>query len=105
MAKRPGYLQYANDETPPPLSTAILAFQHSAIVLINLVYVVIIAKALNLSGVDQFAMLSTTLLVAGLPEELAELLVALRILSVGLAILGALKRVVIGEDEGTLVHL
>lgn len=66
MAKRPSYLQYANDETPPPLSTAILAFQHSAIVLINLVYVVIITKALNLSASDQFAMLSTTLLVCGL---------------------------------------
>jgi len=66
MAKRPSNLQYANDETPPPLSIAILAFQHSAIVLINLVYVVIITKSLNLSGADQFAMLSTTLLVAGL---------------------------------------
>ncbi|PZF78377.1 hypothetical protein DK847_00710 [Aestuariivirga litoralis] len=66
MAKRPSYLQFANDETPPPLSTAILAFQHSAIVLINLVYVVIITKALNLSAADQFAMLSTTLLVCGL---------------------------------------
>lgn len=66
MAKRPSYLQFANDETPPPLSTAILAFQHSAIVLINLVYVVIIAKGLNLSAADQFAMLSTTLLVCGL---------------------------------------
>lgn len=66
MAKRPTYLQFANDETPPPLSTAILAFQHSAIVLINLVYVVIITKALNLSAADQFAMLSTTLLVCGL---------------------------------------
>ena len=48
MAKRPRDLQYANDETPPPLSTAILAFQHSAIILINLVYVVIITKSLNL---------------------------------------------------------
>lgn len=66
MAKRPSYLQFANDETPPPLSTAILAIQHSAIVLINLVYVVIITKALNLSASDQFAMLSTTLLVCGL---------------------------------------
>ena len=66
MAKRPSNLQYANDETPPPLSIAILAFQHSAIVLINLVYVVIITKALNLSAADQFAMLSTTLLVLGL---------------------------------------
>ena len=26
MAKRPTFLQFANDETPPPLSTAILAF-------------------------------------------------------------------------------
>jgi len=66
MAKRPTFLQFANDETPPPLSTAILAFQHSAIVLINLVYVVIITKALNMSAADQFAMLSTTLLVCGL---------------------------------------
>lgn len=66
MAKRPSYLQYASDETPPPLSIAILAFQHSAIVLINLVYVVIITKSLNLSASDQFAMLSTTLLAAGL---------------------------------------
>lgn len=66
MAKRPSNLQYANDETPPPLSIAILAFQHSAIVLINLVYVVIITKSLSLSGADQFAMLSTTLLAAGL---------------------------------------
>lgn len=66
MAKRPAYLQFANDETPPPLSIAILAFQHSAIVLINLVYVVIITKALNLSAADQFALLSTTLLVCGL---------------------------------------
>ncbi len=65
MAKRPTYLQFANDETPPPLSTAILAFQHSAIVLINLVYVVIITKGLNLSAADQFAMLSTTLLACG----------------------------------------
>lgn len=70
MAKRPSYLQYANDETPPPLSIAVLAFQHSAIVLINLVYVVIIAKSLNLSGADQFAMLSTTLLVCGLVTAL-----------------------------------
>ena len=66
MAKRPGNLQYANDEVPPPLSIGILAFQHSAIVLINLVYVVIITKALNLSAADQFAMLSTTLLVLGI---------------------------------------
>lgn len=70
MAKRPSNLQYANDETPPPLSIAVLAFQHSAIVLINLVYVVIIAKSLNLSGADQFAMLSTTLLVCGLVTAL-----------------------------------
>lgn len=70
MAKRPSYLQYANDETPPPLSIAVLAFQHSAIVLINLVYVVIIAKSLNLSATDQFAMLSTTLLVCGLVTAL-----------------------------------
>ena len=70
MAKRPSYLQFANDETPPPLSIAVLAFQHSAIVLINLVYVVIITKSLNLSGADQFAMLSTTLLVCGLTTAL-----------------------------------
>jgi xanthine permease XanP len=70
MARRPSYLQYANDETPPPLSTAILAVQHSAIVVINLVYVVIITKSLNLSAEDQFAMLSTTLLVAGLGTAL-----------------------------------
>jgi len=70
MAKRPRDLQYANDETPPPLSTAILAFQHSAIILINLVYVVIITKSLNLSAADQFAMLSTTLLVCGLVTAL-----------------------------------
>ena len=70
MAKRPTYLQYANDEVPPPLSIAILAFQHSAIVLINLVYVVIITKSLNLSASDQFAMLSTTLLVCGIATAL-----------------------------------
>ena len=70
MAKRPGNLQYANDEVPPPLSIGILAFQHSAIVLINLVYVVIITKALNLSAADQFAMLSTTLLVLGIGTAL-----------------------------------
>ncbi|WP_421694262.1 solute carrier family 23 protein [Aestuariivirga sp.] len=65
MAKRPSFLLYSNSEVPPPLSIAILAVQHSAIVLINLVYVVIMAKSLNLSAVDQFAMLSTTLLVCG----------------------------------------
>lgn len=70
MAKRPSYLLYANDETPPPLSIGILAFQHSAIVLINLVYVVIITKSLNLSAADQFAVLSTTLLIAGLATAL-----------------------------------
>ncbi len=70
MAKRPSYLQYASDETPPPLSIAILAFQHSAIVLINLVYVVIITKTLNLSAQDQFAVLSTTLLVVGIGTAL-----------------------------------
>jgi len=70
MAKRPSYLQYANNEVPPPLSIAILAFQHSAIVLINLVYVVIIAKSLNLSAADQFAMLSTSLLVIGVATAL-----------------------------------
>ena len=66
MAKRPSYLQYANDETPPPLSIGILAVQHSAIVTISLVYVIIITKSLNLSAADQFAMLSTTLLIVGL---------------------------------------
>jgi len=70
MAKRPSYLQYASDETPPPLSIGILAVQHSAIVIINLVYVVIITKSLNLSVEDQFAMLSTTLLVVGLGTAL-----------------------------------
>ena len=70
MAKRPDNLQYANDETPPPLSIGILAFQHSAIVLINLFYVVIITKSLNLSAADQFAMLSTTLLVLGIGTAL-----------------------------------
>ena len=70
MAKRPSYLQYANNEVPPPLSIAILAVQHSAIVLINLVYVVIITKMLNLSAADQFAVLSTTLLVVGIGTAL-----------------------------------
>lgn len=70
MAKRPTNLQFANDEVPPPLSIAVLAFQHSAIILINLVYVVIITKALNFSAADQFAMLSTTLLACGLTTAL-----------------------------------
>ncbi len=68
--KRPGHLQYANGETPPPLPVLILALQHSAIVLINLVYVVIIAKSLKLSADEQFAMLSTTLMVCGLATAL-----------------------------------
>ena len=47
MARRPSYLQYSNSEIPSPLSIAIVAVQHSAIVLINLVYVVVITKMLN----------------------------------------------------------
>lgn len=70
MAKRPSFLVYGNNETPPPLSIAVLAFQHSALVLINLVYVVIITKALNLSAADQFSVLSATLLAAGLATAL-----------------------------------
>lgn len=65
MPIRPRNLQFGNNETPPPLSVAVLAAQHAAVVLINLVYLVIIAKALDLSLEDEFAFLSTTLLVCG----------------------------------------
>lgn len=65
MSIRPRNLQFANSETPPPLSVVVLAAQHAAVVLINLVYLVIIAKALSLSLEDEFALLSTTLLVCG----------------------------------------
>ena len=62
---RPTNLQFANNEKPPPLSIAVLASQHAAVVLINLVYLVIITKAMSLSGENEFAFLSTTLLVCG----------------------------------------
>jgi len=68
--KRPTNLQYANDEVPPPLTVGILAVQHSAIVLIHLVYVVIISKSLGLSAQAQFAMLSSTLMVSGVATAL-----------------------------------
>lgn len=70
MAKRPSNLQYSNTEVPPPFTTAVLALQHSAIVLINLVYVVIITKSLNLSAAEQFSVLSATLLAGGLATTL-----------------------------------
>lgn len=66
MPTRPTNLLFANDETPPPFSIGVLALQHAAVVLINLVYLVIIAKALSLSNEDEFAFLSTTLLVCGI---------------------------------------
>lgn len=66
MVDRPSDLQYANSERPPALSTAVLAVQHSAIVLINLLYVVIITKSLNISVSAEFAVISTTLLVCGI---------------------------------------
>lgn len=66
MPKRPSNIQFANAEMPPAASIGILAVQHSAIVLINLVYIVIITKALKLDGASQLAVMSTTLLVAGL---------------------------------------
>ena len=52
------------------MSVAVLALQHSAIVLINLVYVVIIAKALSLPAAAQLAVISTTLLVCGIGTAL-----------------------------------
>lgn len=65
MAKRPSSLIYANTETPPLAGVALLAFQHSAIVLVNLVYAVIISKAIGLSSAEQLSLISTTLLVCG----------------------------------------
>lgn len=66
MATRPANLQFANQEKPPPLSVTVLASQHAAVVLINLVYLVIITKAMSLSGENEFAFLSTTLLICGI---------------------------------------
>lgn len=66
MPKRPTNLLFANAELPPLPSIAILAFQHSAIVLINLVYIVIITKALGLNNTEQLGVISTTLLICGL---------------------------------------
>ena len=65
MARKPSYLQFGNNEIPPPFSLAVLSFQHAAIVLINLVYVLIITKALNISGNAQLAIMAITLLAAG----------------------------------------
>jgi xanthine permease XanP len=65
MPKRPSNLIYANTETPPLAGVALLAFQHSAIVLVNLVYAVIISKAIGLSSAEQLSLISTTLLVCG----------------------------------------
>ena len=70
MANHSSNIQFSNEEIPPKLSVAVLAMQHSAIVLINLVYVVIIAKALNLAPAGQLAMISTTLLVCGVGTAL-----------------------------------
>jgi hypothetical protein len=58
MPKRPTNLLFANAELPPLPSIAILAFQHSAIVLINLVYIVIATKALGLNNVEQLGVIS-----------------------------------------------
>lgn len=66
MPKRPTNLIFANDEVPPVPSIAVLAIQHSAIILINLVYIVIITKALGLNGTEQLGVISTTLLICGL---------------------------------------
>jgi len=66
VATRPANLQFANQEKPPLLSVAVLASQHAAVVLINLVYLVIITKAMSLSPENEFAFLSTTLLVCGI---------------------------------------
>ena len=66
MATRPANLQFANQEKPPLLSVAVLASQHAAVVLINLVYLVIITKAMSLSAENEFAFLSTTMLVCGI---------------------------------------
>ena len=70
MPKRPSSLQYSNTEIPPALSVLTLAAQHSAIVLIYLFYVVIIAKALTLPAATQIAVLSTTLLMCGIGSML-----------------------------------
>jgi xanthine permease XanP len=70
MANRSSNIQFSNEEKPPLLSIAVLALQHSAIVLINLVYVVIIAKALDLPPATQLAVISTTLLVCGIGTAL-----------------------------------
>jgi xanthine permease XanP len=66
VATRPANLQFANQEKPPLLSVAVLASQHAAVVLINLVYLVIITKAMSLSAENEFAFLSTTILVCGI---------------------------------------
>lgn len=66
MARKPSYLQFGNHDTPPPFSLAILSVQHTAIVLINLVYVLIITKALSISGSAQLAVMAITLFSAGL---------------------------------------
>lgn len=70
MANRSSNIQFSNEEKPPLVSIAVLAMQHSAIVLINLVYVVIIAKALDLPPTAQLAIISTTLLVCGIGTAL-----------------------------------
>jgi xanthine permease XanP len=66
MSKRPSSLVFSNSETPPLPSIGILALQHSAIVLINLVYIVVITKALGLTSEEQLSVISTTLLICGI---------------------------------------
>jgi xanthine permease XanP len=65
MARKPSYLQFGNNDIPPLSSLAALSVQHAAIVLINLVYVLIITKALKISGNAQIAVMAITLLSAG----------------------------------------
>ena len=65
MARKPQYIEFGNLDIPPPFSLGILSFQHAIIVLINLVYVLIITKALNISGSAQLAIMATTLFSAG----------------------------------------
>lgn len=66
MARRPSFLQFGSNDVPPLFSLGVLSVQHTAIVLINLVYVLIITKALGISGSSQLAIMAITLLAAGM---------------------------------------
>lgn len=66
MKNLPASIAYSSLQSPPVGTVSVLAFQHAALVLTNLAYVVVIANGLSLGADAQLGIVSSTLLVCGM---------------------------------------